>query len=936
MNLETIRTLAEKLGYPELNELQQKTFAAQETYDPRQNLMVIGPTSSGKTLVPKLLYYAQVLEAVERGLPVPKMLFVVPYRALAAQKVCELQDDFNRVFGKTAGCLICRQSTSEYRQADAEIQQAADIHIAVTINEKAFLFASRDPGFLQRYQYIVFDEIGLLKDESRGIKLDFLMTWIRFLQEDMPGDAPRMLALGTPFYNWDDYAESFSYYQVKAGGRPQLREIPVYIHNSRSSGGAIIEYTGWPDDPDTDDYRLLRLLRSDDDDPEYPDTTCPVMRKQERDFRCPQMQSCRRADSQELCPQTGEPCKFRYRIVEPGIRRKYAAIAELCRYHLQKGRQILIFWNDRYLVRELSGYLYQALKPLLEPIPQNPAACRQQVLDACTEAVRGTLFSVQDSVDAFTEDELAGIFDDLSYQAYCAGVGFHSSALPPETRAAVENDFLGRNSRLRIVCSTETLAYGINSAVDVVIVADLHKNTADQKTFLRPIEYQNYAGRAGRLKPGKKISDIVGYVYPIIDAYGPHAGLDDEKSRQERLQWAQLKADSCEPELITSTFYSRDGDYVPFMLLCLIPAESDTPSCIRTSALNRLLQFLPRPKGQSQRDLSEMLAYLEQHGLIRKQTSRGLFWRRAKDGEYYTATDRGAELKGYTPSRIDYDILLSSMQNAWDPEKKRLDNAALIYWLLDAGCLTNHRDALHLNRDSVSHEKLEQQLASFGYADKLRFLMDTEGWRIQSRDPALRRAVITAAILTWAETANPRILNEQFGIGYPLLQALTRELSYLLSIAEHSLVELKDLPEEEREEQKRSLRSLERSIVYGFPAEYYERLMKFFDSYSDPAQTPYASPSMRKEAGRIVEELNALQPVRARQIRKVVLDCTTLYEAGVHNEAEHEPYGGSSPMRTLNALQRYNRAYTELWCCCIRTILDELERAQKREKENDG
>ena len=35
MNLETIRTLAEKFVYPELNELQQKTFAALETYYPR-------------------------------------------------------------------------------------------------------------------------------------------------------------------------------------------------------------------------------------------------------------------------------------------------------------------------------------------------------------------------------------------------------------------------------------------------------------------------------------------------------------------------------------------------------------------------------------------------------------------------------------------------------------------------------------------------------------------------------------------------------------------------------------------------------------------------------------------------------------------------------------------------------------------------------------
>ena len=90
-----IQTIAEELGYPELNELQKLVFESPETYPDEtgntRNLMIIGPTSSGKTLIPKLLYYDAVLEALEKGMPTPKMLFVVPYRALAAQKVSELR-----------------------------------------------------------------------------------------------------------------------------------------------------------------------------------------------------------------------------------------------------------------------------------------------------------------------------------------------------------------------------------------------------------------------------------------------------------------------------------------------------------------------------------------------------------------------------------------------------------------------------------------------------------------------------------------------------------------------------------------------------------------------------------------------------------------------------------------------------------------------------
>ncbi len=933
MDLESIQALAQKLGYPELNELQYKTFADPETYHQAQNLMIVGPTSSGKTLIPKLLYFSAVLEAVEAGRPVPRMLFIVPYRALAAQKVQELQADFNRVFGKTVCSLVCEQSTSEYRQADQQILRAVDLHIAVVINEKAFLFACERPDFLQQYRFIVFDEIGLLKDESRGIKLDFLMTWIRFLQYRDPEAAPRMLALGTPFYNWDNYADSFHFHQIKAGGRPQLREMPVYFH-AGSGGGALVDFTSWPEGVDPQDYRLLRLLRNKG--VPYPATHCPVMKDRDPQFLCPQMQPCRQTDSQELCPQTQEPCRFRYQLVELGQQRRFAAIAELCRYHLQQGRQILIFWNDRTLVQKLSGYLYQALAPLLRPVPPDLEACKQQVLDACTQAVRRSLPSAQDTVEAFTQDELVGIFEDLNYQAYCAGVGFHSSALPPEARSAVEADFLGEHPRLRIVCSTETLAYGINSAVDVVIVADLHKTSPSGSEFLKPIEYQNYAGRAGRLKPDRDPRDIVGYIYPILNAYGPHTGADDEKSRQERRQWEQLQASSRVPEPINSTFYSPEGlEHIPFMLLCLIPAETDSPSYISTQELDRLLQFLPRPQGQGQRDLSQVLAYLEHHGLIRKQLSRGASWRRTQTVELYTATDRGAELKGYTPSRADYNTLLEAMRQAWDPDKGHLDNATLLYGLLKANCLASHRDALHLDKDASLRQKLEQQLAGFRFPEKLHFLLQREGETIRTKDAALRRAVITAAILTWAETASPRILCEQFGINYPLLQALTRELSYLLAIAEHSLVELADLPMEQWEEQRRGLQTLERSIIYGFPAEYYQRLVRFFRSYEDPALTPYASQRSREEALHIRQELDALQPARARQIRKVVLDCTILHEATQRNAAQHEPYGGSSPARTLNALQRYNRTYPALWRCCIRTILEELDQAETCHEEKN-
>lgn len=66
--------------------LQEEAFRSEYISDSERNLFVIGETSSGKTLIPLLLYERAVIEAQRSGSPCPQMLFVVPYRALAAQK----------------------------------------------------------------------------------------------------------------------------------------------------------------------------------------------------------------------------------------------------------------------------------------------------------------------------------------------------------------------------------------------------------------------------------------------------------------------------------------------------------------------------------------------------------------------------------------------------------------------------------------------------------------------------------------------------------------------------------------------------------------------------------------------------------------------------------------------------------------------------------
>ena len=232
MDYLSLSALAGSLGYREFTALQQAAFSDPAARDPNKNLLVIGPTSSGKTLVPMLLYYERVRQAQRARQPYPKLLFVVPYRALAAQKSAELAARFNAVYGREAP-LTAVQSTGEYRQDD-EIIRHAQADISVIISEKAFLFACEDRSFLEQFDEVVFDEIGLLADEGRGVKLDFLLAWCCHLQQ--AGGRPHVTMLGTPFYDWSAYAAQFRFTVVRADSRPTLLERPLFVSGSGSGG----------------------------------------------------------------------------------------------------------------------------------------------------------------------------------------------------------------------------------------------------------------------------------------------------------------------------------------------------------------------------------------------------------------------------------------------------------------------------------------------------------------------------------------------------------------------------------------------------------------------------------------------------------------------------------------------------------------------------
>ena len=134
-----------KIGYSSFMPLQEKAFRSAEMYDAQRDIFVTGDTSSGKTLIPLISYLLEKQQNRDH-----RMLFLVPYRALASQK----KEEIARILHAVLPDLRIVLSTGECREDDADIG-AGKVDVAVIIYEKAYHIACNSSGFLKSYQTIV-------------------------------------------------------------------------------------------------------------------------------------------------------------------------------------------------------------------------------------------------------------------------------------------------------------------------------------------------------------------------------------------------------------------------------------------------------------------------------------------------------------------------------------------------------------------------------------------------------------------------------------------------------------------------------------------------------------------------------------------------------------------------------------------------------------
>lgn len=862
-----MRDIARDLGYQSFTELQETAFLNEDVYAFDKALFVIGQTSSGKTLIPMLMYYRSILEADRLQRERPRMIFAVPYRALAAQKTYEIARFFEKLQ------LTVAVSTAEFRENDDEIRRGA-VDVAVVINEKVYKFATQNEEFLNCYDYLVLDEVGLIGDSERGMKLDFLISWI--YARKIRYNKPRLILLGTPNYNWDAYCTEFQLTQIYANTRP----IPLEECLIRYDKNNILEVTPrkqWL--PKGFYVDKVWYEKTNQNHGPY-GTACECLPAE--GARCPLETPCR-SDESLPCAVTGAPCTHHAEVMPKGLRKaRDLALYRICLHHLLLGHQILIFINDREQARMLCRMLYLALKDVL---PEGPelADYKAELFGTCN-LDEEDLFGVMEDLDADPANR------DIYYEAFRHGVGFHSAAVPNELRTFIERGLLEEGT-MRIVCSTETLAFGVNSNVDAVIIADLRKPGNDSGRNIERItrrlsanEYKNYIGRAGRLSRNRRPEDACGYVYTM--------------SRDSDLKdWTELQEEAKHPLAMHSLLFDSEDSFLTFFILNLFSEINYS-----VDDLMQNISRIPRPADYSlealEADVQHALQYLKDQKLIRNPPIDA-----AQDTDnrrMFRLTGLGACLKGYVIGESDFIKLFGTMNksigsNLFAP----IDVISILY----ACICTKHAERslrkLNVNeRFEFSDRMIYEQLcallqdAVFDQPPWLRYF----GEHLAAGDlsmPEKKRYRVLAALIAWMRGETTKKIYTAYGIHYALIAKVSEQLCYLLEIAEsvmpyvleqtwNKALERKEFRalleqyswEELRDQRLDEIRQMHTSLFFGLNGDTWHKFLSFLQNRGD------------EEAMALIETYGStkLNPQTARKLKKL-FDRYHFFR----NEGDHAP-----------------------------------------------
>ena len=379
-------------GITTLTECQERVLSHQSLWSGK-NILVVAPTSSGKTFVGEVL-------AARSAFSLKRAIFLVPFKAIAEEKYAE----FKERYGNLGISVVI--SDGDHTRFDKDIRRG-DFGIAVIVYEKMAQLLIQSPGILVDCSLIVVDEIQMIADRTRGPSLEILLTHIRQL-----ADQPQLVGLSATMSDLGGLDSWLDADVVNIQGRP----VPLWEGIAFPTGSSELENVETGERQPGPNLASVAIPHSNWSPGSKLDTAYRILL------------------AEGLSKQT---LIFRTRVDDT------AATA-------------------RNLAHVLSA----------EPVPPD---VRGQIGEL--EATR-----VRDFLNQWIDKRVA----------------YHNAGLSLEERRLIERLF--RKGIIRVLVTTSTLAAGVNTPADVVILLDYKRYDYSRRTSVSiPVtEYKNSVGRAGR------------------------------------------------------------------------------------------------------------------------------------------------------------------------------------------------------------------------------------------------------------------------------------------------------------------------------------------------------------------------------------------------------------------------------------------------------
>lgn len=162
-----------------LNELQLEAINDFRILD-GDSLLVVAPTSSGKTFIGELAATKSILEG-------KKAVFLLPYRALTSEKY----DQFVELYGEKMQMRVIRCTGDYQDQTESFVRGKYDL--ALLTYEMFLNISVGSPNLLHTIGLVVLDEGQFITDPNRGISVELLLTHLLNVRER--GIHPQLIVL---------------------------------------------------------------------------------------------------------------------------------------------------------------------------------------------------------------------------------------------------------------------------------------------------------------------------------------------------------------------------------------------------------------------------------------------------------------------------------------------------------------------------------------------------------------------------------------------------------------------------------------------------------------------------------------------------------------------------------------------------------------------